>query len=551
MSADRSNAGTGCSTPPSHRSGAASRGLTGRPALDAFLTQWVLDNQILSDLMQVPLTERVRIAVAAEKAMRERKLRAGVDTYVAGCIRRAHACRAPYAVSPGSASDRAQTPPSPAALVGQPLDTLLPVSRAPSPRQPLSLDERLGEEARLMEEALSAIADRIELSPAHSAPPQPPAWARAAFDAQLDRGLLCELVADALSSATVTALAELPPAWQHALSVAATVGEWASVDAAILAQVATYWRLKGRGGSGSASSATPRKKLGKVVVVAWNFALAVVPLAVAAAARALEGKYPGELVVMELHECAADELSEQMCSAVADRVKFNVYLHPAAVDTKDIFRGRQEQWASDSTCFLLLAAVPAPGCPAAERALEARAYLRQLCPLSSVGMLVFRRRGGSEPPRGSEAALGPATPALPSEYNSPQAAWMLHRSPMPGPLRRVGRPPACALPSGVRVPPLRGAEGELLTLPPWSEVRRIVEARLFDMEPLSLRDQEILARMTQEDASGGRLLEGPFVGTAWIRGVAASLADGLRAALRALDQHSYGPNCARGLFRSG
>jgi len=192
---------------------------------------------------------------------------------------------------------------------------------------------------------------------------------------------------------------------------------------------------------------------------------------------------------------------------VTDRVKFNVYLHPAAVDTKDIFRGRQEQWAADSTCFLLLAAVPAPGCPAAERALEARAYLRQLCPRSSVGMLVFRRGEGSEAPCGSEAVLGPATPALPSEYNSPQAAWMLHRSPMPGPLRRVGRPPAVALPADVRVPALRGADGELKTLPPWAQVRRIVEARLFDMEPLSLRDQEVLARMSQEDAAGGRLLE--------------------------------------------
>jgi len=184
-----------------------------------------------------------------------------------------------------------------------------------------------------------------------------------------------------------------------------------------------------------------------------------------------------------------------------------VYLHPAAVDTKDIFRGRQEHWAADSTCFLLLAAVPAAGCPAAERALEARAYLRQLCPLSPVGMLVFRRGGGSEPPRGNDVALGPATPALPSEYNSPQAAWLLHRSPMPGPLRRVGRPPAVPLPAGVRVPAPRGADGELLPLPPWSEVRRIVEARLFDMEPLSLRDQEALARVSQEDAAGVRLLE--------------------------------------------
>jgi len=359
------------------------------------------------------------------------------------------------------------------------------------------LDERLEEEARLMEDALSSIADRIELSPARAAPVRPPAWARAAFDAQLDRGLLCEHVAGALSSAAATALAALPPAWQHALSVTATVGDWASVDAAIMAQAATYWRLKGVDGGGSASSATPRKKLRKVVVVAWNFALAVVPLAVAAAARALEGKYPGALVVLELHECAADELSEQMCSAVADRVKFNVYLHPAAVDTKDIFRGRQEHWAADSTCFLLLASVPAAGCPAAERALEARAYLRQLCPLSSVGMLVFRRGGGSEPPRGNDVALGPASPALPSEYHSPQAAWLLHRSPMPGPLRRVGRPPAVSLPAGVCVPAPRGADGALLPLPPWSEVRRIVEARLFDMEPLSLRDQETLARVTQ------------------------------------------------------
>lgn len=484
--------------------------------------------------------------------MREKKLRAGVDTYVAGCIRRAHACRAPYAVSPGAASDRAQTPPSPAALVGLPLDTLLPVSRASSSRQPQNLEERLEEEARLMEDALSSIADRIELSPAHAAPPQPPAWARAAFDAQLDRGLLCEHVAGALSSAAMTALAELPPAWQHALSVAATVGEWASVDAAILAQVATYWRLKGRGGGGSASSATPRQKLRKVVVVAWNFSLAVVPLAVAAAARALEGKYPGELVVMELHECAADELSEQMCSAVADRVKFNVYLHPAAVDMKDIFRGRQEQWAADSTCFLLLAAVPSPGCPAAERALEARAFLRQVCPLSSVGMLVFRRGGGSESPRGSEAALGPATPALPSEYKSPQAAWMLHRSPVLGPLRRVARPPAVTLPAGVRVPALRGSDGELLTLPPWSEVRRIVEARLFDMEPLSLRDQELLARMTQEDATGGRLLERAHLLA--LHGFAewpqASLADSVQPCARWINTIS-GRSVPEGSFAAG
>jgi len=88
MSADRSISGDGFSTPPSHRSGAASRGLTGRPALDAFLSQWVRDNQILSDLMQLPLSERVRIAVAAEKAMREKKLRAGVDTYVAPHVQR-------------------------------------------------------------------------------------------------------------------------------------------------------------------------------------------------------------------------------------------------------------------------------------------------------------------------------------------------------------------------------------------------------------------------------------------------------------------------------
>ena len=88
MSAYRGNAGAGFSTPPSHRSGAASRGLTGRPALDAFLTERVRDKQILSDLMQAPLTERVRIAVAAEKAMREKNLRAGVDTYVAPHVQR-------------------------------------------------------------------------------------------------------------------------------------------------------------------------------------------------------------------------------------------------------------------------------------------------------------------------------------------------------------------------------------------------------------------------------------------------------------------------------
>ena len=320
-------------------------GPTGRPELDMFVNKWLQDNTVLSQLTRIPLSERIRIVAAAQNAMQQQRLRAGVDTYIAGCIRRYDAACAAYPNIASASSPKTSMP-------------VICKSPPKSPARHMVAGLATNFHATIGHLGKSTAADiltcdissRASSSDTQTRPRSPrtppPSWATEAFALSDNRTELCRSVAARLGEQTSAALASIPPKRQHILSAAAVViaVAWTDLDAAIQKQIDNFKHFEQTPRMKSMPTTAAQVSSVKLMVLAWGSVLGQVPLAVGAAVRALEGKHSDVKCDVEVHEIPADALSARCSSLLAERTEYSIYLHTGGAQLKAVIQAQSSRW---------------------------------------------------------------------------------------------------------------------------------------------------------------------------------------------------------------
>ncbi len=340
-----------CFPPTSDRLPPAMSSCTGRPEADTWVAQWIQSNQVIGALMQLPLSERQSIVRNVRHAHANGQIRAGIDAYVMGCVRRYSNQSSPYR-PPGV---EVVMLPGPAArpLGGSPGVRL--ASGSPSVRSnSAGASERSrsvpSSQCESEREAANLLAQFDETLEFHSRPdlsPPLPDWVRAAFAAHPNRGQVVQHFAGSLGPEATAALRSLHPQWQHCIAAAAMLSAraWGDMDAIVLGQVNVHQRLQS-GAQSAAASAAPAPPSTKLVVVSIGVGLGVVPLATQAAARAIETKYGAVLQVMEIHELSPDSLSGGIVQEVSSSFNFDIYQYHGTTNVVERLRGSPYQSSS-------------------------------------------------------------------------------------------------------------------------------------------------------------------------------------------------------------
>ncbi len=305
---------------------------TGKPDTDAWVANWIQDNRVVSALMQLPLPERQSIVRNARHAHAQGQIRAGIDTYVMGCVRRYSNYSIPYR-APGV---ERVTMPAPGARPQGGSPAVRPASASPQARsisagpsqRSRSVASSQTDSERVADNLLAQFDGTLELNFRPDLSPSPPDWVRAAFEAHRNRAQVVQHFARSLGPEAKAALMSLHPQWQHCIAAAAMLSAtaWGDMDAIVLGQVNVHQRLQS-GAHSAAASAAPPPPSTKLVVLSIGVGLGVVPLATLAAARAIGAKYGAVLQVAEIHAFSPDSVSGGIVAEVSSSLNFDTYMH--------------------------------------------------------------------------------------------------------------------------------------------------------------------------------------------------------------------------------
>ena len=306
---------------------------------DAWLASSVQDSRVIFALMQLPLTERQSIVRNSRRAHERGLIRAGIDAYVMGGVRRylnhASPYRAPQAELVTMPSFGA-VPQGVSPAVSQGVSPAGSTASASPPVESRSVGSSQCDSERSAESHLARVERSFEIYNHPDFAPSPPEWVRAAFAAHRDRAQVVQHFAGSLHPEAKAALLSLHPGWQHSIAAAAmlSAAAWDDLDAMVLGQVYMHHRLQ-CGAQSAAASAAPAPPSSKLVVMSIGVGLGVVPLATQVAARAIESKYGAVLQVEEIHEFPTDDLSRGIVNEVSSSLNFDTHLHDGMTNTRD------------------------------------------------------------------------------------------------------------------------------------------------------------------------------------------------------------------------
>ena len=289
--------------------------------------------------MQLPLPERQSIVRNARKAHAQGQIRAGIDAYVMGCVRRYGNYASPYRAPPAEVVMMPGFGARPQGLspaVAQGTSPAVQPASASPPVRSRSVASSQCDSERAAESLLARFDQSFELHNLSDLSPSPPEWVRAAFAAHRDRAQVVQHFAGSLNPEAKAALQTLHPQWQHCIAATAmlSAAAWDDMDSIVLGQVNMHQRLQS-GAQSAAASAAPAPPSSKLVVVSIGVGLGVVPLATQAAARAIGAKYGAVLQVVEMHEFPPDTLSNGIVNEVSSSLNFDTHLHDAMTNIRE------------------------------------------------------------------------------------------------------------------------------------------------------------------------------------------------------------------------
>ncbi len=478
--------------------GAATTGagtsLTGVPDLDYFVSHWVQKSGTMEDLYQLPVPERTRMVRSAQRLQQRQELRAGVEAYLAGCIRRYHDQRAPYA-------------------------------RVEAPATPLHTENQLNSPVRSsfvnvspISEARSVIASPCAARPMEPpaeeigspmvVPVAPPQWHGNAMALREDIGSLCRCIGEQVGSAANAALATLPPKVQYGLCIAALVSENAvrDLDAFLLAGVRVLQMGFAPNRPPSADLSPPPQAKRDVVVLALGFGFGAIPVAMRCVTRAMTRKYPEwPLIVSEMHLAPPDSLSQELDARMQDLAPWPLYVHQVGADMKKAAHDRESDWASSPRSFVILACINDEEPDLEGIGLDLQTTLSSRASMHDIAVMMFHRGTSAAVADACEKALGEGMQVSAEVFGSSTRPWIMHRSHGSGPLQHLAPPSPVELPLGVRLMPLeaRSTEPGAHYLPSPQDMKRISDDLVFEPTGVwSHADTVIRNAMSQQVGDG-------------------------------------------------